>query len=47
VTSGDIKDATAGEITAEFKRRRTRRRRVHVSSIKRALRRHGYVVKKT
>jgi len=42
-----IKDATAGEITAEYNRRRTRRQRVHVSSIKRALRRHGYVVKKS
>lgn len=41
-----IRDATAGELTAEFNRRRTRRGRVHVSSIKRALRRHGYVVKK-
>ncbi len=42
-----VKDATAGEITAEFNRRRSRRDRVHVSSIKRALRRHGYVVKKS
>jgi transposase len=42
-----VKDATAGEITAEFNRRRSRRERVHVSSIKRALRRHGYVVKKS
>lgn len=42
-----IRDATAGEITAEFNRQRRRRDRVHVSSIKRALRRHGYVVKKS
>lgn len=42
-----IRDATAGEITAEFNRTRPRRERVHVSSIKRALRRHGYVVKKS
>lgn len=41
-----IRDATAGELTAEFNRGRARRDRVHVSSIKRALRRHGYVVKK-
>lgn len=39
-----VADATAGELAAEFYRRR--RQRVHVSSIKRALRRHGYVVKK-
>lgn len=42
-----IKDATAGEITAEFNRLQPRRSRVHVSSIKRALRRYGYVVKKS
>jgi transposase len=42
-----VRDATAGELTAEFNRVRTRRCRVHVSSIKRALRRHGYVVKKS
>jgi transposase len=42
-----IRDATAGELTAEFNRARHRRDRVHVSSIKRALRRHGYVVKKS
>ena len=42
-----IRDATAGELTAEFNRVRRRRDRVHVSSIKRALRRHGYVVKKS
>jgi hypothetical protein len=39
-------DATANEITAEFNRVRRGKRRVHVSSIKRALHRHGYVVKK-
>jgi transposase len=39
-------DANAGELTAEFNRRRRGRRRVHVSSMKRALHRHGYVVKK-
>lgn len=41
-----VRDATAGELTAEFNRARRRRDHVHVSSIKRALRRHGYVVKK-
>jgi len=41
-----VRDATAGELTAEFNRHRGRRDRVHVSSIKRALRRYGYVVKK-
>lgn len=39
-------DATAGEITAEFNRGRRGAQRVHVSSIKRALHRFGYVVKK-
>lgn len=42
-----LRDATAGELTAEFNRHRGRRNRVHVSSIKRALHRHGYVVKKS
>jgi transposase-like protein len=42
-----VRDATAGELTAEFNRRHSRRERVHVSSIKRALGRHGYVVKKS
>ena len=41
-----VRDATAGELTAEFNRCHARRHRVHVSSIKRALRRHGYVKKK-
>lgn len=40
-------DANAGEITAEFNRYRRGHNRVHVSSVKRALHRHGYVVKKS
>jgi transposase len=40
-------DPTAGELTAEFNRRRRGSARVHVSSMKRALHRHGYVVKKS
>jgi transposase len=43
----DGADATAGELTAALNRQRTPRRRVHVSSMKRALHRHGYVVKKS
>jgi transposase len=39
-------DPTALEITAEFNRDRRGRARVHVSSIKRALHRFGYVIKK-
>jgi transposase len=39
-------DPTALEITAEFNRHRRGKARVHVSSTKRALHRHGYVVKK-
>ena len=39
-------DPTALEITAEFNRQRRGTARVHVSSTKRALHRHGYVVKK-
>jgi transposase len=39
-------DPTALELTAEFNRTRRGRARVHVSSMKRALHRHGYVVKK-
>jgi transposase len=39
-------DANAGELTVEYNRRRRGRNRVHVSSMKRALHRHGYVVKK-
>jgi transposase len=40
-------DPTANELTAEFNRARRRKTRVHVSSMKRALHRHGYVVKKS
>jgi transposase len=40
-------DANAGELTAEFNRSRRRRDRVHTSSMKRALHRYGYVVKKS
>lgn len=39
-------DGTANEITAEYNRGRRRRARRHVSSIKRALHRAGFVVKK-
>jgi transposase len=39
-------DPTALEITAEYNRRRRGDARKHVSSIKRALHRFGYVVKK-
>jgi transposase len=39
-------DANAGEITAEYNRGRRGKARRHVSSIKRALYRAGYVVKK-
>jgi transposase len=39
-------DPTAGEVTAEFNRGRRAANRVHVSSMKRALHRYGYVVKK-
>jgi transposase len=39
-------DPTAGEITAAYNRPRRGRARVHVSTIKRALHRCGYVVKK-
>ena len=40
-------DPTAGEITAAYNRPRRGRARVHVSTMKRALHRCGYVVKKT
>lgn len=40
-------DATAIELTAEINRSRPKRERIHVSSTKRALTRHGYVVKKS
>lgn len=39
-------DPTAGEITAAYNRPRRGRARVHVSTMKRALHRCGYVVKK-
>ena len=41
-----LRDATAVEITAAFNRRRRGGSRVHVSSMKRALHRFGYVIKK-
>src|SRR5260370_423965 len=41
-----LRDPTAGELTAGFNRTRRPIARVHISSMKRALRRHGYVVKK-
>jgi len=43
----ELRDPTAGELTAGFNRDRRGRNRVHVSSMKRALRRCGYVVKKS
>jgi transposase len=43
---GRLGDANAGEITAEFNLSRRGRNRVHVSSMKRALHRYGYVVKR-
>ena len=46
IALSQVRDATAGELTAEYNRRRHWRSRVHVSSMKRALHRHGYVVKK-
>jgi transposase len=39
-------DPTANKLTAAYNRTRRSRRRVHVSSVKRALHRHDYVVKK-
>ena len=42
-----LRDPTAVELTAAFNRERRGHSRVHVSSIKRALHRHGYVVKKS
>jgi len=42
----ELGDPTAGELTVAYNRRRRGRARVHVSSVKRALHRHGYVVKK-
>jgi transposase len=46
VLIGALGDPTAGELTAVYNRPRRGRGRVHVSSIKRALHRHDYVVKK-
>jgi transposase len=43
---GRLGDATAGEITAEYNRGRRGPEKRHVSSIKRALYRAGFVVKK-
>jgi transposase len=40
-------DANANELTVEFNRRRRGSNRIHVSSMKRALHRYGYVVKKS
>jgi transposase len=42
-----VADATALELTAAINLQRPKRRRIHVSSTKRALARHGYVVKKS
>jgi len=42
----EIPDANAGEITAAYNRGRRGKARRHASSIKRALYRNGYVVKK-
>jgi transposase len=39
-------DPTAGELTAAYNRSRRGSSRVHVSSVKRALHRHDYVVQK-
>jgi transposase len=42
----DARDATTEELTWEYNRRVGRTRRVHRSSVLRALHRHGYVFKK-
>jgi transposase len=42
----ELGDANAGEITAAYNRHRRGAARLHVSTIKRALHRFGYVVKK-
>lgn len=42
----ELGDATAVELTAAFNRGKRGSARVHVSSMKRALHRHGYVLKK-
>ena len=43
----ELGDPTANELTAAFNRLRRGASRIHVSSMKRALHRHGYVVKKS
>src|SRR5262245_26820907 len=42
-----LRDPTAGELTAAFNTGRRGKARIHVSSMKRALHRNGYVVKKS
>jgi transposase len=42
----ELHDPTARELTVAYNRRRRGARRIHVSTMKRALHRHGYVVKK-
>lgn len=42
----EMRDATAVELTAAFNRGKKGKARVHVSSLKRALHRYGYVLKK-
>jgi transposase len=53
ITAGEVEalvtqlgDPTAGEVTAAYNRTRRGQARVHVSTMKRALHRCGYVVKK-
>jgi len=43
----ELRDPTAGELTVAFNRSRRGKARIHVSSMKRALHRFGYVVKKS
>lgn len=43
----ELRDPTAGELTVAFNRSRRGNARIHVSSMKRALHRFGYVVKKS
>ncbi len=43
----ELRDPTAGELTVAFNRTRRGNARIHVSSMKRALHRFGYVVKKS
>jgi transposase len=42
----ELRDPTARELTVAYNRRRRGPSRIHVSTMKRALHRHGYVVKK-